>query len=1092
MSVKIIFDDDNVPIAPTLVLATKSGNKIAKITANNISFKDSLNSFSEISFTINKSNIDDSIWDEITDFRLIWVKDWNKWFEIYVDIDESNETKKNISAKSLGEAELSQVNLYGIEINTEADIQRDDYKPTILFNALDPEASLLNRITEKVPHYIISHVDNSISKIQRTFSFDNKSIYDSFQEIAEEINCIFVIECSTDDSGNILREIKVYDLESVCLDCGERAEYFVQCEKCGGTNISHGYGEDTAIFISTENLANNISFSTDNGSVKNCFKLEAGDELMTATIRNINPNGSSYIWYLPKKIKNDMSLSLRTKLNEYDKKYAYYQKDHTVTIDTSIRNAYNSLIEKYKIYTSDYNAVPETLIGYSQIIESYYNTIDFSLYLNDSMMPAPIIMRKTAKEEIKKLTVSNLSPIAVKSLTSVSSATIDSSVLSIAKALIDSRFQVKLSETSYLNGVWRGKFIITSYSDESNTATTNFIICNVTDNYSEFLLQKINKVIKSDYIDDDAMSVIELFKLDNNAFENELKKYSLSRLKSFLNCCQSSVNILIEQGVANNETWADKNPNLYETLYLPYYHKLNIIDNEIQLRENEISIVVGLYGKDGTLDNHGMQSFLENERNTIQKILDFEEYLGKDLFEELSAYRREDTYKNDNYISEGLDNAQLFKNALEFIDVANKDIYKSAMLQHSISASLKNLLVLKEFQPIVDKFKIGNWLRLRVDNKIYKLRLLEYEIDYDNIENLASITFSDVTQITTGITDIESILNQATSISSSYGSVSRQVKINSKTTGEVRDWVKDGLALTKFKIVDSADNQNITWDNHGILCREYLPITDEYDDKQLKIINRGLYVTDDNWLTSRAGIGEFTFWNPKTNQYEDSYGVIADTLVGNLILSENVGVYNQGNSITLDKDGLTIITDDLSQGQNSKVFSVIRKESADSQTNILNLDSNGNLTLDGTININTPNGNSTFNELTDIDRITTEANRIVYDEFYGESGIYSSIQEIYQDSVQYTNTMLNNYKADIGQYLQYDENGLTLGATTSNFKTVIDNQRMAFSNGEDVVAYISNNQLFIPNAVIQTTLSLGNFFFSPHQNGGVSLVWKEN
>lgn len=62
--------------------------------------------------------------------------------------------------------------------------------------------------------------------------------------------------------------------------------------------------------------------------------------------------------------------------------------------------------------------------------------------------------------------------------------------------------------------------------------------------------------------------------------------------------------------------------------------------------------------------------------------------------------------------------------------------------------------------------------------------------------------------------------------------------------------------------------------------------------------------------------------------------------------------------------------------------------------------------------------------------------------------------------------------------------------TNSAFKTVIDNTRLAFLDGNTVAAYISNNQLFIPNAVIQNTLTLGGFFFSPRSDGGVSLTWQ--
>lgn len=132
------------------------------------------------------SNGECALWDSVVDFKLIWCKEWDKWFEIAVVINEDNKTVKSVTATSLAEAELGQIMLYNIEINTEDDIARDDYvTPTTLYNSEDASASLLDRIMEKAPHYRVKHIDYWIADIQRTFSFDDISLYDALQEIAE-------------------------------------------------------------------------------------------------------------------------------------------------------------------------------------------------------------------------------------------------------------------------------------------------------------------------------------------------------------------------------------------------------------------------------------------------------------------------------------------------------------------------------------------------------------------------------------------------------------------------------------------------------------------------------------------------------------------------------------------------------------------------------------------------------------------------------------------------------------------------------------------------------------------------------------------
>lgn len=1045
----------------------------------------------ELSFNVPLSIVNSEFWEQVKDFKLIWAREWNEWFEMYAELNEKDETIKNVSAKSLGEVELSQIKLYNIEINTETDIEREDYEPTILFDEGNANTSLLNRIMEKAPHYKIRHVDSSIATIQRTFEFNNTSIYDALQRISEEINCLFIIRCYSDENGKLIREINAYDLECYCLECGTREESFTTCPKCGSTNVLVGYGEDTSIFVSTENLADNINYSTDEGSVKNCFKLEAGDDLMTATLVNCNPNGSGYIWYISDDMKEDMSDDLVGVLGEYDKTYEYYYKEHQTKIDTDLLAKYNALVEKYQAFTSDYKKVSSPITGYPSLMQELYNTIDFYLYLNNSLMPSVEISRTTAALQAAKLNTANLSPVAVQNVDICSSATATSAVLAMAKTLIDSRYQVKVKESLLDELTWAGSFTVTSYSDEEDTATTGTIYVNITGNYEEFIKQKIEKVLSKS--NDEATDIVSLFKLDEVQFKNELKKYSLVRLTSFNDCCQSCLDLLIEQGIADKETWANKDPDLYRDLYIPYYNKLRWIQEEIKVREAEISVITGVYDKDGDLSAHGLQTLLEDERSRIQDILNFEKYLGEELWLEFVSYRREDTYQNNNYISDGLNNAELFQHALEFIETAKKEIYKSATLQHSISATLKNLLVMKEFEPIVEHFEVGNWLRIKVDNKIYLLRLISYEINYNSLETL-SVTFSDVKIVASGLSDVESVHKDSASISTSYGYVAKQASKGKKSNEQLNDWVNKGLALTKMKIIDSADNQNITWDSHGLLCKEYLPITDSYDEKQLKLINRGLYLTDDNWLTSRAGIGNFTFYNPETGKFEEAYGVIADTLVGNLVLSEKVGVYNTKNSITLSENGLIITTDNTGINANQMAFT-IQKKSFDVDGNeiitpTMYIDTDGNLVLNGSIRINS-SADTSVNTLDDLAN-TNRWNESISDAVHNESqAIYSSIDKRYADLLAAATEQLENYKGDIGQFMHFGDDGLTLGATTSNFKTVIDNRGMYFKEGDTIVSYINNKQLHIPEAVIERALVIGGFFISPREDDGrVSITWQ--
>lgn len=1072
MSMNITFDTANNPAAPILVLATRSGEKLGQLNAENIVCNDSLKEASELSFRVRKylNGKKTDLWNKLVNFKLVWCKNYDTWFQITVDIDESDETIKNVLGVRLGEAELSQIMLYDIEINTEDDIARDDYKITVLFNQNDKEASLLHRIMEKAPHYSVTHVDSTIKNIQRTFTFNNTSIYDSLQEIGEEIGCLFILNSNSDENGDIQRTISVYDIQSYCYECGHRGNFTLSCPKCHSKNINEGYGEDTTIFVTSDELGEDIQFTTDTGAVKNCFKLEAGDDLMTATIKNCNPNGSGYIWYFSDDMKTDMSDELVERLTDYDKDYAFYQSDYIAHVNSI--TAYNDLINKYKTFNPDLESISSQIKGYSAIMNSLYNTINFKLYLQSELMPDASLGDTSAAKQADLLTISNLSPIAVENTKNISLATANSAVLLMAKVIVDSRYQVKINTSSFTSLKWTGNFVITNYSDEKDTATSKTITITINDSIETYLKQKIEKSLSKNENYD--LSIANLFKMSENDFKVEIRKYCLNRLTAFYDACQSCLDILIEQGIADKESWnasGKTDKNLYDNLYLPYHTKLEALEKEIKQREQEIKQI------------DDIAAVLGKHQQNIQKILNFEEYLGKDLWLEFCAYRREDTYSNTNYISDGLNDSKIFDKANEFIKVAKEEIFKSAELQHSITSKLKNLLVIEKFQPLVDKFKVGNWIRIQIDDMVYKLRLLFYEVDFDNIENL-SVEFSDVMKTTNGLTDQSELMHKASSMASSYDSTKRQAEQGKKSKEQLNDWVDKGLSLTNIKIIGNADNQNQTWDEHGILCREYSPITDSFDDKQLKIINRGLYVTNDNWKTAKAGIGNFTFWNPETQEMDEAYGVIADTLVGNLILSEKVGVYNQNNSIQLSENGIVVTTngilDDDNVGHNKMLFSV-QKETKDGIEKLMYIDDNGNLVLNGSMEINSgTSSNSTFDEVvqglnTTIGNNTTSINKIND----SKTGIYARAEQYIKD-----------YKSEIGQYLTYDTQGLTLGAKVgtyeSPYKITLDNKQLNFLYNNKPVAFINSEVLSINNGIFNGTIYSNNCEIE----GGLIAGWK--
>lgn len=942
----------------SFVLAKKNGDKLGNITnVDNIVTKHSMKEASEFIFAAHKK-IGNSIikcWNDIKDFKLVWIPEWDMWYEITVEVNEKDENIKNVSGKTLGEAELSQIMLYGIEINTETDIAREDYKiPTTFYNPDHPEASLMDRLlTDKAPHYRVKHIDKSLMNLQRTFTFDDTSIYDALQEVSEELDCLFIFGCGSDENGKPERTISVYDLEANCVDCGNRDTFVHKCPKCGSTNIILGYGEYTNVFISRDNLADEITYSVDTDSVKNCMKLEAGDDLMTAAIRSCNPNGTDYIYYFPDETREEMSPELQEKLKSYDTLYEKYQSDYNFTINDSFVTNYNALVNKYKTYEENLKdtEIKNPIVGYPKLMRIYFDTIDMVQLLRNKLMPPVDKPDNNAKSQGEYL-MSNLpSSASTTSLKNLSVSTADNIMVMLAQSIVKGVFKVTVTNTTLSNNVWKGKFNLENYADKDDKFTSQFVSININENYESYVKQRIDSILARS--DENYYDIVGLFKQDMTVFKSQLKKYCLNTLQIFQKCCQSCIDMMVQQGISSNSTSSIYGINtkvLYENVYIPYYNKMNAIQDEIKVREDELYTVEGKYNNQNQLVQDGIQIEIERIITEVQDALNFKNYIGIDLYKEFSSFIRMDKFSNDNYISDGLNNTDLMKNAIEFITVATKELFKSASLQHSITGTIKNFLRMKEFEPVTNNFKNGNWICVGIDDKVYQLRIIEYEIDFSDTQNI-SVTFSDVVSAPDGMTDLESILSNSSKMATSYNGVTRQSTINTNFKNKMNEMIAKGLSMTNTKIVSNADNQDITWDEHGLLCREYDDIISDYTDSQLKIINHGIYITDDNWKTARAGIGNFIYYDPKDKTYKESYGVIADTLVSNLILTSEVGIYNEEKSIEMAKDGIIVTTNTM----NKNVFT-IRKEITDDEGNItyerqLYIDDNGNIRLAGNASI---------------------------------------------------------------------------------------------------------------------------------------------
>lgn len=509
----------------------------------------------------------------------------------------------------------------------------------------------------------------------------------------------------------------------------------------------------------------------------------------------------------------------------------------------------------------------------------------------------------------------------------------------------------------------------------------------------------------------------------------------------------------------------------------------------------------------------------------IRNEVDILRYFTEDEYVELSNYIFEGNY-TDEYITvtESMTYDERFEQMKTLYDRAVGRLSRISEPTQEFSIDVENFLFVKEFSEWSSQLRTGCLINVELEtDDIAALFLSNFTVNYDDKE--LSMTFGNRFNRFDPKAMFNNVLGDIKKSANSLNYVKEILyPVKNGEFDAMKEAIESSQILTKNSALTTT-NQEIIIDDTGILGRRFLD-NGEYDPKQVKLTNQSIVFTDDGWDTSKTGLGNFLFNNPFTGEVEEHYGIIADTLVGGMVLTENLGICNSDNSITMNESGFTLTTDYRDPSKpNARTFMIKKllmgSDGEEYEQKQMYLDANGNLVLNGTLSVFTSSGDMTNLEditagdvdLTDVydaiedtetmlnetlrenvSSLTDKFTSSINDSNANTSGqiisLSASINEKYNAIMEDVNDTVNSYKAEIGQYMTFNGDGLTLGATASPFKTIIDNSGLYFKQNSSTVSYVNNNQLYIPNAVIEDTLTLGSFFFSPRKDGGFSLTWQ--
>lgn len=283
---------------------------------------------------------------------------------------------------------------------------------------------------------------------------------------------------------------------------------------------------------------------------------------------------------------------------------------------------------------------------------------------------------------------------------------------------------------------------------------------------------------------------------------------------------------------------------------------------------------------------------------------------GTHLYQELKHYWIEGEYSNENYAeTEDMPFDERLSLSEELMVAAQEDLARAVKPKYETTIDAINFLRIKEFELFTEQLELGRLITIeKSDGNCFQPALMEISYNLDTADDF-SMTFSTAMRPNSMSLTIADILKETSSVGKTVISNWSNLTDYYKNKDEITSLIENPLDNTLRAAIGNMVNQEFTIDTTGILGRKIEStkdadgntIAEKFSPKQVRLINNMLIFTEDNWETASTALGEI-----KIDENTSAYGLIADVLVGNLIMGSNLKISNESNTITLDESGISI------------------------------------------------------------------------------------------------------------------------------------------------------------------------------------------
>lgn len=865
---------------PRIFLCETDKQPICQLETTNTSGALKFNSYSELTFEVARVYNDlisgatkvNPYYDKIEAPRLIYLEDI-AYFELQgpgLASDGIKEAKSctaysleySLSTKFLTDFYVNTGKVDSLEVLNANDPNR--ITPIILYNPNNTKLSLLHLALEKVYGWKIGHVDSSLHKLSRQFEVDRESVYDFLMnEVCEKFNCYIVFD-TIENTINIYAE----SLTSKFIGDGTTNTFTISppFEKVGTVSID-GYktsrweytpatGElvledapedgahievvdgaltkwETDVFVTFDNLAQEININYDADSIKTVLTVTYGDGL---DIREVN-TGLPYITDISYFYTVDwMGQDLYDAYTAYMQKTNKYQADYTknaremIDISNCIDFEKNRLSLEYSVA----NSVNETTVGTYYVrggeAPNYY-------YVEVSLPEDYDVNTTYYSDDTTNLQDGN-----------------DGNVSALCSALQKYFYNYfNLNEDdeiyeTYQNGVQEAL-------DDINGLADRFTFMD-----GDYTISGLHSVLRGQTSDDAKEDYIVGF---FNTMWDQIGRTPLKEL--YYEPYKQAQIVHMEDGHSkkNNKNYGD-------------YYVIILLLNSIEVAIAKRDVVISMYEN---------KYIVVQEKNLlIANELIMENNFTDSQMIRLSAFLREDELNLSDIVETEITTVnESFKLKQDAVEAGRIEMQKISQPQLQFSMTMANIYALPEFEPIIDQFQLGNVIKVGLRRDYIKQsRLLQVNLNFDDPSDF-SCEFGELTSLRSQSDIHADLLKKAVQAGKSVATNASYWTKGSEQANSIDLRLAEGLlnSIEALKAIDGT--QNAYMDKYGIHLEVVVnPDTGEVGDKRIWMVNNQIVFTDDGFKTSKAALGEFEV-DGKTQ-----YGLLAQAVLAGYIEGSDI------------------------------------------------------------------------------------------------------------------------------------------------------------------------------------------------------------